>query len=167
MSEENTVPKVMLFGGIAILIIVLGGVYLSANPQKIAQWQYQRDSARQEAMQQVILEAPESCDGVDTAVFSAACEVLEEAKTWYRQLPIKSQACLGESYRTTTIFKLEFDGDSESDLKHMLTEEDFALHACGVMEDSNYYLKDQVSRDASELLNNWYRWKHSEGNYFN
>ena len=157
----------MIGGGILLLCIIAAGVYLSKNPQIISKWQYQRDSARREEMQLLVLKSPESCKNQKVEVFASACAHLDDASSWYTQLTTGEQTCFRESYRITTEFKLKFDGDPASNIENMLRDEDIILHACGVSEDSNYYLKNKPASDAETFLNNWYQWKHDEGNYFN
>ncbi len=168
MSKDNKrLSKVMIVGGIFILFITAGGAFLSQNPQIIEKWQYQRDSERQDQMRKILLKAPASCKGQKVGRFAAACVHLDDAAAWYSQLSSAEQSCFKESFVITNEFKLAYDGDPLSNLENYTNEDEITLHACGVSEDSKFYLKDKLSSDAQEFLNHWYQWKFDEGNYFN
>ena len=168
MNDKNKkLPIILIGGGVMLIFIIAAGVYLSQNPQIISKWQYQRDSARKEKMQLILLKSPESCKNQRLELFVSACAHLDDASSWYKQLAAGEQTCLMESYRVTTEFRLKFDGDPASNIENMLRDDSIVLHACGVGDDSNHYLKDKSGSDAETYLNNWYQWKYDEGNYFN
>jgi len=157
----------MIAGGIFILLVTIGGAYLSQNPRIISKWQYQIDSKRHNRMSKILLRAPAGCKGQNAELFVTACQHLEGSAAWYNQLSLAEQSCFKESFIVTNEFKLEYDGDPISQLENYMDEEGIVLHACGVSEDTAYYLKDKPRSDAEALLNNWYQWKFDEGNYFN
>ncbi len=121
-------------------------------------------------MAERLLVAPDVCGGVSISALTNACDKLEvdfDKRDWKEGLEADAQTCLLESFREVTLYKLEYDGDPKSQLANYETDEDIILHACGVSEDLDFYRPDHASENAKSMLNTWYQWKYSEGNYFN
>lgn len=162
----------LIVAGLLLAAIVVAGMYLSQNPQLISSWQYKRDSARQDELRKVTLVAPSSCVSVNASLFETACAKIEiynyeEDFDWLTGFSAQALTCMRESFRTTTAFKLEYDGDPASNLHNLEDDEGITLHACGVSEDLKFYRPDLKRDGAKQVFDVWYQWKHSEGNFFN
>lgn len=173
MSEEQAKKSgaKLIIGGVVVLLITLGGFYISQNPQLISEWQYKRDSARQDSMRDILLTASDECLGVETTLFSNSCAALEGYDyegdlNWKAGLSERAASCGLQSYRDTTTFKLKYDGDPVSHLENMQTGEAIAIHLCGISEDVTFYYPDFEANDAKALIDKWHLWRHSEGNYY-
>ena len=160
----------LIVGGVLLLVIVAGGGYLASNPELISKWQYRMDSARKEEMQKILLIAPASCAGIDAAMFARACERLDEtyddAFDWSEGLSAQQRTCVEDSFRETTAFKLEFDGDPASHLENLTTDDGLMLHMCGINEEVKYADPDYRAQDARAAIDRWHQYRHGEGNYY-
>lgn len=169
-SNKSNTAWILILGGIAIAIITIGGFYLSQNPQIISDWQYKKDRARKDKMAERLLVAPEICASVETSIFTSACDKLElddDDQIWTEGLTSEAQTCVLESFRDVTRYKLEYDGSPLSHLKNFENDSEIIVHTCMIKENLNFYRPDHASPDAASMINAWYQWKHSEGNYFN
>ena len=171
MQKQRKLGLILLVGGVVLLTIVLGGYYFSQNPGIIAKWQYQRDSARKDALRETLLTASEDCSSVSPALFDRACKQLEvndyeDDIDWDADMDKQSAECALQSFRDTTLFKLEYDGDPKSHLANLETGEGIAIHLCGMKEDVQFHFPDFQPQDAKTLIDKWHQWKHSEGNYY-
>jgi hypothetical protein len=168
-TQNNKTGRNLIIGGLALAAITLGGFYLSQNPQIISDWQNKRNSERRDQLAEKALVAPDTCANVSTAMFANACGKLEldyDQQDWKEGLSPDEQSCLLQSFRDVALYKLEYDGAPKSQLANLENDSDIIVHACGVSEDLNFYRPDHASADAQEMLNAWYQWKYSEGNYF-
>ena len=173
--NEDRIKKtgmLLIIGGVFVALITLGGFYLSQNPQIISKWKYERDSARQDELREVLLVAPEACISVSSSLFETACAKIEihnfeEDFDWTTGFSQQALTCMRDSFRTTTAFKLKYDGDPASNLKNLEGNGGVVLHACGVSEDLKFYRPDLERGGAKQVFDAWYQWKHSEGNFFN
>lgn len=173
MAEKKSkkLGILLIIGGIFLALITIGGFYLSQNPQLISKWQYQRDSARHESLRDVLLTATADCRSVSTDILVNACVILESYNfenelEWDKGFSEKAKNCALTSFRDTTLFKLEYNGDPASHLENLENAEDITIHLCGIVEDLKFYFPDFKANNAEEFINKWHQWKHSEGNYY-
>lgn len=172
-KKNKKLGILLIITGVVVILITLGGFYLSQNPRIISEWQYKRDSARKDALRDILLTASDDCLEAKVAMFDRACALMEREdyderinRIWNEGMTAKEESCAVTSFRDTTLFKLEYNGDPKSHIEHMENGESINLHLCGVVEDLKFYHPNFKATNAKELIDRWHSWKHSEGNYY-